>query len=56
MIRYVFEYLIKEESSIKEASALVALFSVSLLVGTLLRNFYIYYGYVMSLEIRKMLI
>ena len=56
MIRYLSEYLLKEESDLKEASILVALFSVSLLCGSLLRNFYIYYGYIMALEIRKMLI
>ena len=56
MIRYLSEYLIKEESSPKECAVLVALFSISILVGSLLRNFYIYYGYVMALEIRKMLI
>mgnify|MGYP000864340044 CR=1 FL=1 len=35
---------------------LVALFSFSILIGSLLRNFYIYYGQMMSLEIRKLLI
>lgn len=56
MIRFLSEYLLKEESDLKEASILVTLFSVSLLCSSLLRNFYIYYGYIMALEIRKMLI
>ena len=56
MIRFLSEYLLKKESDMKEASALVALFSVSLVCGSLLRNFYIYYGYIMALEIRKTLI
>ena len=56
MIKFLAEYLIKEESDFSEASILVALFSFFLLLGTLLRNFYLYYGYVMSLEVRKVLI
>ena len=40
----------------REATILVALFSVSILAGSLFRNFYIYYGYIMALEIRKLLI
>lgn len=56
MIKFLAEYLIKEESDLSEASILVALFSFFLLLGTLLRNFYLYYGYIMSLEVRKVLI
>ena len=32
------------------------LFSFSMILASLFRNFYIYYGYIMSLEIRKILI
>ena len=56
MIRFLSDYLLKEESNLKEASILVALFSVFILCSSLLRNFYIYYGYIMALETRKMLI
>jgi len=56
MIRYLADYLTKPGNDIKEGSVLVALFSVSLLMGSVLRNLYIYFGYVMSLEARKMLI
>ena len=56
MIKFLAEYLIKEESNLSEATILVALFSFFLLLGTLLRNFYLYYGYIMSLEVRKILI
>ena len=55
MIKFLAEYLEKEESNLQEASLLVALFSVSMLLGSLLRNFYIYYGHIMSLEVRKLL-
>ena len=39
-----------------EAAILVGAFSCAVLLGTLLRNFYIYYGYMMALELRKALI
>lgn len=40
----------------EEAVILVASFSVCILIGALTRNFYIYYGYIMSIELRKILI
>lgn len=55
-IKYLAVYIVKEEQDMLEAAILVAIFSVSILLGSLFRNFYIYYGYVMSLEARKLLI
>ena len=56
MIKFLAEYLLNEENELWRASTLVAIFTVSLIVSSILRNFYIYYGYVMSLEVRKLLI
>jgi ABC-type multidrug transport system fused ATPase/permease subunit len=56
MIRYLAQYLVKLENDTGEAAILVAAFTVSILVGSLFRNFYYYYGYVMALEARKMLV
>ena len=39
----------------EKAAYLVGIFSGCVLIGTLFRNFYIYYGYVTALEMRKML-
>jgi len=55
-IRYLAQYLMKEESNRTEAAVLLVIFCVSTFAGALLRNFYIYLGYVMSLEVRKLLI
>ena len=56
MIKFLAEYLLKEESELQRSTVLVVTFTLSLIISALLRNFYIYYGYVMSLEVRKMLI
>ena len=55
LIRYISEYLEDPEDDFERAAILVASFSVSVLIGTLLKNFYIYYGYMMSLDTRKLL-
>ena len=56
LIRYLARYLAKPESDMAEAAILVGGFSLAVIIATLFRNFYIYYGYVMSLELRKALI
>lgn len=55
-IKYLAAYIVKEEEDMLEAAILVAIFSLSILCSSLFRNFYIYYGYIMSLEARKLLI
>ena len=55
-IKFLADYLTKDESDSREAVVLVVIFSASLILSSLLRHFYIYYGYSMSLELRKMLI
>ena len=40
----------------EKAIILVVAFSMCTLISTLLKNFYIYYGYIMSLESRKIMI
>jgi len=39
MIKFLADYLNKEENDTKEAVILVAIFSCSLIMGSLLRNF-----------------
>ena len=56
MIKFLAEYLMKEENELQQSTVLVVTFTLSLIVSALLRNFYIYYGYIMSLDVRKMLI
>lgn len=56
MIRYLAQYLKKPENDLQEAAILVGLFSASTIIASLFRNFYIYYGYTMALEARKLLV
>ena len=56
MIRYLAEYLEDDESDTEYAISLVAGFATCILFGTLLKNYYIYYGYAMALECRKIMI
>ena len=56
LIRYLARYLAKPENDMAEAAILVGAFSLSVILATLFRNFYIYYGYMMTLELRKTLI
>ena len=55
-IKYVAEYLTKEENDREEALILLGIFTLANLLGAILRNFYIYLGYVMALEVRKVLV
>lgn len=56
MIRYLAQYLKKPEDDAEEAAILVGLFSAATILGSIFRNFYIYYGYAMALEARKLLV
>ena len=56
LIRYLALYIAKPESDINEAALLMALFTVATFTASILRNFYIYYGYSMALEMRKVLV
>ena len=56
MIRYLADYLVKPDNDLQEAFLLVLIFSLSVFIGCLIRNFYIYQGYMMALELRKLLI
>lgn len=56
MIKLLAEYLEEEGHDIEKAVILVSVFTGSILLGTLFKNFYIYYGYTMALEFRKLLV
>jgi ABC-type multidrug transport system fused ATPase/permease subunit len=56
MIRYLANYLMDDEANQNDALIYLAIFTSCVLMSVLIRNFYIYYGYFMSLEIRKTLI
>ena len=56
LIRYLAKYLAEEENDTQRAAILVGSFAMCTLLSSLLKNFYIYYGYVMSLEFRKIMV
>ena len=56
MIRYLAKYLLDDDAPQREAFEYLAIFGGCVFMSVLIRNFYIYYGYFMSLEIRKTLI
>ena len=56
MIRYLAQYLMDDEAEPNDAVIYLSIFGVCVLMSVTIRNFYIYYGYFMSLEIRKVLI
>lgn len=56
LIRYLAQYLTEEENDTQKAAMLVGGFALCTLLSSLLKNFYIYYGYIMSLEFRKIMV
>ena len=56
MIREFAEYLTLEEHDMNQASITIAIFAGLVILGVLIRNLYLYYGSVMAIEVRKLLI
>ena len=55
-IRYLAAYLIKPESDFREAAMLLGIYAAAMFGGSLFRNFSVFYGYLMALETRKLLV
>ena len=56
IIKYLAEYLQDEEDDMEKAIILVASFSGCVFMGNMFRNYYIFSGYMLSLELRKLLV
>jgi len=55
-ISYLINYLRDETASLEQGIILVVIFCVSNVVSTFCRNFYIFYGFLVSIRMRRTLV